>query len=169
MNRQSILTAGLALAIAGTSFAAGNTTDGPNNADLIYNPATGNLQLDSAEAAGGVVTVFQIENAVGGDDFNDGNYISLTGGTFGGVFETVSPTVIGDSDFTFAGFSGVVDLGNVAPTGLDLTGLESFLTNAIYTGQSGSGAQTLDLVVIPEPSSLALVGLGGLLMARRRK
>ena len=37
------------------------------------------------------------------------------------------------------------------------------------TPQAGTDQQTLDLIVIPEPSSLALLGLGGLLLARRRR
>ena len=78
-------------------------------------------------------------------------------------------SVIADSDLTFVGLGGLLDLGNVAPTGLDQAQLEALLTNAVYVGSLGSGNQTFDLVVIPEPSSLALLGLGGLFLARRRR
>ena len=88
---------------------------------------------------------------------------------FGGVFEDASANVLADSDLTFVGFSGTADLGNVLVAGLDQAALEALLTNAVYTGQLGSGQQVLDLVVVPEPSSLALLGLGGLMALRRRR
>jgi hypothetical protein len=143
-----------------------NLPDGGGNADLIYDPATGDVWLNASEAAGGVVTSFQLENADG--TFTPGNYVGPTGG-LGGCFKDVGADVIADSDLTFAGFSGIRDFGNIFPAGMDLAQLEAFLTTAVYTGAFGSGQQQIGLMLIPEPATLALLGLGGLGMVLGRK
>jgi hypothetical protein len=138
-------------------------------ANLVYDPTTGNITLDATEAAGGVITSFQLENG-GAGTFNPGNYNSLSGtGGFGGFFQDVTTNTIGDSDLTFVGASGLIDLGDVAPTGLDLAALEAYLSSALYAGQAGSGQLEFDLVVVPEPSSLALLGLSGVMLLTRRR
>ena len=63
------------------------------------------------------------------------------------------------------------DLGNVFPTGLDLAGLQALLTNNAWGGPSGTGA-AFDIAVLPEPSSVVLLILGGVVLvgaARRRR
>jgi hypothetical protein len=145
---------------------AGNLTDSGDIADLVYDPETGNLTLDASEAAGGIITSFQFENL--SNAFIAANYNSV----FGGLFEDVSDSVLADSDLSFVGFSGLADLGNVLPTGMDLVGLEALLSTAVYTGSLGSGQQEIDLTLataIPEPGSMALLALGGLLTISRRR
>jgi hypothetical protein len=132
-------------------------------ADLLYDPATGNVQLDASEAAGSVITNFQIENTDG--TFDILNYNRL----FDGAFGQATGETIGDTDMTFAGLAGVADLGDIFPVGLDAAGLEAYLKTASYVGAAASGQQTFDLVVIPEPSSLTLVGLGGWILFRRSR
>lgn len=178
----AIAVVGLGFTLTASTFAAGNLIDSPTLADLIYEPVTGNVKLDASEAPGAVVTSFQLENAT--NAFLPGNYISLNGTAgFGGAFEDATTAVIGDSDGTFVGFGGVVDLGNIFPAGLDPNGVAALLTTASFVGQAGSGIQTLDIVIaavqnpptrvpVTSPVGLAALGaafaLGGMLIARRR-
>lgn len=113
-------------------------------AELIYNPTTGNVKLDASDAAGSMIVSFQLEN--GDASFVPGSYASPDA-AFGGAYEDVTANVIGDSDLTLTGFSGVADLGNVFPTDLDLAGLEAYLITAVYTGTEGTGQQTFDFVI----------------------
>jgi len=135
---------------------APETSDNPNIADLIYDPATGRVWLNAAEAGRGIVTSFQLENGDG--TFEPGNYTGPTGGTFGGVFQNVTAAVIGDSDLTFAGFSGTHDFGEIFPAGMDLAQLEAYLTTAVYTGALGTGQYTLDARILVDPGDTDLDG-----------
>ena len=151
-----------------TGALAGNLTDSPTVADLIYDPATGNVRVDASEAGGAIVTSFQFENDEG--TFIPGNYVGPAG--IGWIYEDVSETVIANTDALNIGFSGIHDFGDIFPAGmLTVEELEAYLTTAVYTGALGTGQQIIDLVVIPEPATLALLGLGGLgtLLARRRR
>jgi len=148
---------------------AGNLTDTVGIPDLIYDPATGNVTIDTE---GLTITSFQFENG-GLDTFDTGEFISpstIGGNFFGLTFEEVAAGVIGDSDPLFVGFTGTFDMGDFMPTGLDQAGLESYLSTAFWGTQgAGSGSYDLIVTVIPEPGSLILLGLGGMLIAGRRR
>ena len=150
-----------------TGAAAGNLTDTVGTPNLVYDPATGNVTID---AEGLAITSFQFEN--GDDSFVISEYNSpqdIGAGIFFGLsFEEVAAGVIGDTDANAVGITGLFDFGDIFATGLDQAGLEAYLTTAFW-GTSGSGSGEFDLVLVPEPSSLALLGLGGLLLVRRRR
>jgi hypothetical protein len=153
-----------ALALTAPEMAlAGNVTDSPTLADLVYDPSTGNVTLDASEASGSVITNYVLRN--GTSSFAFANFTPV----LPGVFDTKTATEISESDGSGAGVGGLLNLGNIFPTGMTVTQLQSYLTTASYVGQLGSGVQTLDLTVIPEPTTLALLGLGGLLCGRRRR
>jgi len=112
------------------------------SATLTYDPATGNVKLDATTAAGAKITSFQLQNVAG--TFVPGSY---AGPAFGGTYQDVTASVIGNTDTTLTGSTGQVDLGNVFPTEMDLTALQAYLTTAVYTGQEGSGQQQLTLAL----------------------
>jgi len=152
--------------------AAGNIGDESDIADLIYDPDTGNVKIDASEAAAGIVISFQLENTDG--SFLPGNYIGPDGIGWTVGFENVSEFVIANTDALNIGFGGIHDFGNILPAGMTLEELQAYLLTAVYTGGridgQGSGQQILDLTLIPEPTTLGLLVLGGLgLLARRRR
>ena len=142
--------------------------DSADRADLIYDSGDGNVKLDASEAAGGVITNFVLGNAPGGAGFNAPGVANFP---FVSPFTTDTITEISQTDGTAIGVSGITDLGNIFPTGLALTGLESFLTDVSYVGVLGSGNPEFDLKVVPEPASILLMVLGllGVLTRDRRR
>jgi hypothetical protein len=122
----------------------GSTSDGVIS--LVYNPADGNLKFD---AAGKKATSLEIQSPAG---YFTGTKPPQANGLFD-VYNknkmfVLKPgdAAIGDTDFGPA----LIANGSLLPSG---------------------GLGTVDLVYVPEPSSVALLGLGmlGLLRARRNK
>lgn len=69
-----------------------------------------------------------------------------------------------------------VDLSSVLPSGSAATSVEVVIDNVLITGTTQGNTALITKkdfkiipISIPEPGSLALLGLGGLLMARRRR
>ena len=146
----------------GALNAGGLEDDG--DVDLVYDPESGNVTLDANDAASGVVVSF----VIGTDHDNmdaanfDRPFIDVGTNTDATAFQ------MGQTDPLNQGAGPLVDLGNILPTGLDQQGLSDYLTLAQYASALGAGGE-LDLVVVPEPSSVALIlmGLFGLALRRR--
>jgi hypothetical protein len=138
---------------------AGNLIPSPGVADLVYNPATGGVTLVPS-SGDGVITNFVLKSA--------GGFLPPHNCAFCNFTYYSDPNEMSETDFSFVGFSGPHFMGNIMPAGMDLVALEAFLTQATYAGALGGEGGDLDLV-IPEPATLALMGLGGLLVLRRRR
>lgn len=137
---------------------------------LTYDPDTGDVKMDqSGAAAGGIIIQFTLKNAEGGDDF-----VAPGKATFPFLsLDTVDTvTQLSQTDLLSFGFNPppVWDLGEVFPTGMDPTSLQTFLTEATYN----NGSENFELNVVPEPLTCTMLLLGGLgivgeTLTRRRK
>jgi hypothetical protein len=118
-------------------------------ANLVINDGSGNLS--------GTVSLFDVETfATAGGGMNANLTVNLTGVTYSGS----NPDLL----FLMAHQPGTLDLSFQFSPGMTLTQLSTG-TGPYPTSFSGS------LIVVPEPSTLALAGLGGLVLLhlRRRK
>jgi len=144
--------------------------DRPGFGDLLYDTGTGNVRLDPTDVPLAGFHNFVFRNAAGGSDFDTG--ASLFPGH--GIFTNL-PLEVSWADL-FSAITGVYDLGDILPPGLDLSELDAFLTEATYVGQLGSGVQVFDAILflngqVPEPgaSVLAAIAAVALVGSQRRR
>ncbi len=145
------------------SFSAlsGPGTPGDAQTSLVYNPSTGQLSVDPP--TGGALTSINIDSAGGRIQIAN---VDRT--QFAGSFDNVSASNLFKA--TFGSSFGAVSFGNALPSGLSRDAVIADLTS-VGSLQGGGGLGNVDLVYVPEPSTMAMLGFGlvGLLAAAWRR
>jgi hypothetical protein len=154
-----------AFAVAALIFASSSIVNA-SPVSVIYDPASGNLSLDSPSRS---VTTFEAKSA--GNLFIPGN---VAPGVIAPPFDLITPAKLFKLS-AGAGAYNSIDFGNVLPGGLggDAIAADMSISGSLTPDGSGNNALDaggLDIVVVPEPSSILLVGFGlmALLGLRRR-
>jgi len=154
---------GSVAAVAATLAAPASFTPGDDRADLIYDPATGNVKLDATDV--GQIISFFLE---GDGEVFDPSRTNLPFINTGTNTDNVA-IQIGQTDVLNVGFTGVWDLGDVLEAGLTQSELEALFLRAGYVFALGQGVQSFDVGLVPEPASLTLLAMAGMLLVSRRR
>ena len=175
----STLTGRGAAATAAATPAANSSigTTGDGAPDFVYNPNTGDLTLildglNPVDNTGAQSFVTSVQlNSVSGLFITTPNGTVHTSGWSG---KTLASTKIAGALTDDPGFANGVDtfsydLGNILPKNMSAANLTSDLT-VKYQVQNNGALTNADIVLTPEPTSLAFVGLGAMsILGRRRK
>jgi len=182
MTAKATLTASLTALLAASGITAG--------ADaaylLVYDDTTGSLTIDTQ---GGplhsyILRVDPSAPVAGFDGFFEENHTQVPNNPTA-VFFTSENNELSDLKTAFVNNAFVgwdasdfpTSLGNVLPTGLTQGDLETIFTLTQYSATLGSHTPgspapplpSFTIVAVPEPSALALIALGGLMLTRRRR
>ncbi len=129
---------------------SGDGQAGDGQTSVVYNPGTGELAVDAP--AGIQLTSINIDSAAG-------IFTGTAAQNLGGSFDNDSDNNIFKA--TFGSSLGSLSFGNVAQPGLAKDFLLGDLT-VVGSLQGGGALGDVDLVYVPEPSSVCLLLLGAL-------
>ena len=133
--------------------------EGDGQTSVIYNPGTGELSVDAP--AGLELTSINIDSA-------GGVFTGAAAQNLGGSFDNDADNNVFKA--TFGSSFGSLSFGNVAQPGLSEDVVANDLT-VVGSLAGGGDLGAVDLIYVPEPSALVLLGLGvaGMLLTRTRK
>lgn len=145
--------------------------DWASSARLIYNPFTGEVEIDTTGPDGGHISYWAIQS--------DGAFLAENFTPWVDVpFTTANSDVIGFAADAIE--PGVYSAGAILPAGLSLGEVQAAFTSARFMGRAGFGGSSFDIeahgvdfsfaLAVPEPQALWLLTMGaiGLSGARRR-
>lgn len=161
-----LLTAALTFVFHSFAIAAipTNGTTGPGADDglitLVYDPASGNLSLD---AAGKELTALEVKSVGANFSNHAGSHPLMLNGLFD-IYTPAKLFVLKPAPNQF----GDTNFGNILPTGMtkDQIGADLTASGALYPS---GGLGTVDLMYVPEPSSLYLLAIGSMSLLRARR
>ena len=148
---------------AGTSYSdlGEDNAGGTGTAELVYDYATGKVWIETADA-----TINTIEL------FTDGSTLVIDTGAVGNLNGS-APNDLNSSALQYFVSSGLPTgeslIGQILPGNLT-EGDVVLGTNLLFRfARAGEAPQSGVVTLIPEPTSIALLGLGGLALLRRRR
>ena len=128
-----------------------NGTPGDSQTSVVYNAGTGELAVDAP--AGVELTSINIDSAAG-------IFTGEAATNLGGSFDNDADANIFKA--TFGGSFGSLSFGNVAPSGLSEEFVSGDLT-VVGSLAGGGDLGNVDLVYVPEPTSILLLTVGTLI------
>ena len=174
----------------GFRLTAGHVTDGGTQGNSPWEPDGASLQGQHRFAVNGISTTYTFNLADSGIDLPDGAIIhgiygtwttrGVSGATYshsedggGSITRTHSSGPNADLQVNWTDAGSTVRTANFEQlfgTNINVGGSDGFTLNVARSGNTHqTDAILLDVTIIPEPSSLALFGLGGLVLVWRRR
>jgi hypothetical protein len=154
-------------ALTGANAATSEGISGDGILDFVYDPATGDMKVkydgDTRITAANPLQVIRFKSA--GGHFLPGNFNASGFSNTTTDSSTLNGTILGGGSLPDG-----YDLGHILAAGLDISALTADLTLQWNVSGGGLNLKNGDVMLVPEPATLGLIGLGALgLLARRQR